>query len=55
MRTLAAAGKTVFISSHVLTEVRQICTRVAILDQGKLVTETTIEELIKGMASSRLS
>ncbi len=48
MRTLAAAGKTVFISSHVLTEVRQICTRVAILDQGKLVTETTIEELVKG-------
>ena len=48
MRALAAAGKTVFISSHVLTEVRQICTRVAILDQGKLVTETTIEELVKG-------
>ena len=48
MRALAAAGKTVFISSHVLTEVRQICTRVAILDQGKLVTETTIDELVKG-------
>ncbi|HEX6543544.1 MAG TPA: ABC transporter ATP-binding protein [Ktedonobacterales bacterium] len=48
MRSLAAAGKTIFISSHVLTEVRQICTRVAILDQGKLVTETTIDELIKG-------
>jgi ABC-2 type transport system ATP-binding protein len=48
MRALAAAGKTVFISSHVLTEVRQICTRVAILDQGKPVTETTIEELVKG-------
>lgn len=48
LRTLAAAGKTIFISSHVLTEVRQICTRVAILDQGRLVTETTIEELVKG-------
>ena len=48
MRQLAAEGKTVFISSHVLTEVRQICTRVAILNLGKLVTETTIEELIKG-------
>jgi ABC-2 type transport system ATP-binding protein len=48
LRTLAAAGKTIFISSHVLTEVRQICTRVAILDQGKLVTETTIDELVKG-------
>jgi ABC-2 type transport system ATP-binding protein len=48
MRQLASEGKTVFISSHVLTEVRQICTRVAILNLGKLVTETTIEELIKG-------
>ncbi|MGZ3714519.1 MAG: ABC transporter ATP-binding protein [Ktedonobacterales bacterium] len=48
MRTLAAAGKTVFISSHVLTEVRQICTRVAILNLGQLVTETTVEELIGG-------
>lgn len=48
MRTLAAAGKTVFISSHVLTEVRQICTRVAILNLGQLVTETTVEELVGG-------
>src|SRR5215470_17559981 len=48
MRRLAAEGKTVFISSHVLSEVRQICTRVAILNQGKLVTETTIDELVSG-------
>ena len=48
MRSLAASGKTVFISSHVLTEVRQICTRVAILNLGKLITETTVEELVAG-------
>ena len=48
MRRLASEGKTVFISSHVLTEVRQICTRVAILNFGQLVTETTIDDLIKG-------
>jgi len=48
MRQLSAAGKTVFISSHVLTEVRQICTRVAIMNLGRLVTETTIEELVSG-------
>src|SRR5689334_12399688 len=48
LRRLAAEGKTVFISSHVLTEVRQICTRVAILNLGKLVTETTVEELVAG-------
>ncbi len=48
LRTLAAEGKTVFISSHVLTEVRQICTRVAILNLGQLVTETTVEDLVDG-------
>lgn len=48
MHSLAAEGKTVFISSHILSEVQQICTRVAIISQGKLVTETTIEELLRG-------
>jgi ABC-2 type transport system ATP-binding protein len=45
MHQLSAAGKTVFISSHLLPEVRQICTRVAIINLGKLVTESTVEEL----------
>jgi ABC-type multidrug transport system ATPase subunit len=48
MRRLAAEGKTVFISSHVLTEVQQICTRVAIINNGRLVTESTVEELTSG-------
>jgi ABC-2 type transport system ATP-binding protein len=48
MHNLSAEGKTVFISSHILTEVQQICTRVAIISQGKLVTETTIEDLLRG-------
>ncbi len=48
MRQLAAQGKTVFISSHVLTEVRQICTRVAIINLGRLVTEATVDALIRG-------
>jgi ABC-2 type transport system ATP-binding protein len=45
MRALAAEGKTVFISSHVLSEVQQICTRVAIINNGRLVTESTVEAL----------
>jgi ABC-2 type transport system ATP-binding protein len=48
MRQLAGEGKTVFISSHVLSEVRQICTRVAIINFGRLVTETTVDALIGG-------
>jgi ABC-type multidrug transport system ATPase subunit len=45
MHQLSAAGKTVFISSHLLPEVQQICTKVAIINLGKLVTESTVEEL----------
>ena len=48
MHRLSAEGKTVFISSHLLPEVQQICTRVAIINLGKLVTESTIEDLTKG-------
>lgn len=45
MHQLSAAGKTIFISSHLLAEVQQICTRVAIIAQGKLVTEGSVAEL----------
>ncbi|MDQ2714569.1 MAG: ABC transporter ATP-binding protein [Chloroflexota bacterium] len=48
MHRLASEDKTVFISSHLLTEVQQICTRVAIINLGKLVTESTVEELTRG-------
>src|SRR5438552_12683910 len=48
MHRLAAEGKTVFISSHLLTEVQQICTRVSIINLGELVKVSTIEDLISG-------
>src|SRR5258708_11676066 len=41
LRRLAAEGRTVFISSHVLSEVQQICDRVAIIDLGRLVRVAT--------------
>jgi ABC-2 type transport system ATP-binding protein len=47
LRDLAASGKTVFISSHVLTEVQQICTRVAIINHGKLVRVAPVAELLQ--------
>ena len=47
LRGLAAAGKTVFIFSHVLSEVQQICTRVAIINHGKLVRVAPVAELIQ--------
>jgi len=48
LRRLAAQGKTVFISSHVLSEVQQICSRVAIINHGKLVRVAPVAELLRG-------
>ena len=45
---LAAIGKTVFLSSHILSEVQQVCNRVAILQHGKLVRQGSVQELLSG-------
>lgn len=45
LRALAAAGHTVFFSSHTLSEVEQLCQRVAILRDGKLVADETLDDL----------
>jgi ABC-2 type transport system ATP-binding protein len=55
LRQLAAQGKTVFISSHVLTEVRQICDRVAILSKGQLVKVSNIEDLVSSHGAFRVT
>jgi ABC-2 type transport system ATP-binding protein len=45
VRTLAAGGATVFVSSHLLAEVEQICTHAAIMRTGRLVAQGTLPEL----------
>jgi ABC-2 type transport system ATP-binding protein len=42
---LNAAGVTVFVSSHLLAEVEQLCTRVGIMDDGKLVLQDDMDAL----------
>ena len=49
IRTLGAGNRSVLISSHLLTEVEQICDRVGVIHQGRLVAEGALEEL-RGMA-----
>jgi len=45
IREEAADGTTVFFSSHLLSEVEAVCDRVAILNEGRLVAEDTIDAL----------
>ncbi|TCO48800.1 ABC transporter ATP-binding protein [Actinocrispum wychmicini] len=42
---LNKAGTTVFLSSHLLSEVEQLCTRVGVVDRGKLVLEEELTAL----------
>ena len=48
LRALAAQGRAVLVSSHVLAEVAQTADRVVILSRGRLVTEAALEELMAG-------
>jgi ABC-type multidrug transport system ATPase subunit len=42
---LNAAGTTVFLSSHLLAEIEQMCTRVGVLDRGRLVLQDELAHL----------
>jgi len=46
LRSLAAEGRTIFISSHVLAEVEQIVDEVVIIHRGKFVVQSTTAELV---------
>jgi ABC-2 type transport system ATP-binding protein len=45
IRSLAAEGHTIFLSSHMLHEVEQVCQRVAILKQGTILAQGSVAEL----------
>jgi ABC-2 type transport system ATP-binding protein len=45
VRELAGEGSTVFLSSHLLSEVEQVCTHVGIISVGKMVAQGSVEEL----------
>ena len=47
IRALAGEGKTVLISSHILTELAEICDVVGILERGRLVAVGTVEQIQK--------
>jgi ABC-2 type transport system ATP-binding protein len=55
LRRLVERGKTVFVSSHVLAEVQQICDRVAIIDRGRLVTVAPVADLLRGQGEFEIT
>ena len=45
IRELADRGKTILISSHILTELAEMCDAVGIIEQGKLLATGTVDEI----------
>ena len=53
LRLLAARGKSIFISSHILAELEELCTGVAIIEQGGLIATGKVAELKARMEGGR--
>jgi ABC-2 type transport system ATP-binding protein len=45
LRSLGRGNRTVLLSSHLMSEVEQVCDRVGVISQGRLVGEGTVDEL----------
>jgi ABC-2 type transport system ATP-binding protein len=54
LKALAASGKTVLISSHILPEVQQMADIVGIVAAGRLITQGPLDELLAGQAIVRV-
>lgn len=48
LREMAAQGKAILFSSHILEVVERICTRICIIDKGRKVAEGTADEIRRG-------
>ncbi|HYO37603.1 MAG TPA: ATP-binding cassette domain-containing protein, partial [Geodermatophilus sp.] len=46
LRSYAATGRTVIVSSHLLSEIEQTCTHVVVMAKGKKIVQGTVEEIV---------
>ena len=53
IRALAADGKTILISSHILTELAEMCDRVGIIERGRLLATGTVDEIRRSLQPAR--
>ncbi len=54
LKGLGAEGRTVFVSSHILSEVQQTCDRVAILARGRCVAQGPVKEVLASGQAAKL-
>ncbi|HEX4999910.1 MAG TPA: ABC transporter ATP-binding protein [Terriglobia bacterium] len=54
IRELAADGKTILLSSHILTELAEICDTIAVIEKGAILATGTVDEILQGMRPHRV-
>ncbi|GAA3850539.1 ABC transporter ATP-binding protein [Saccharothrix violaceirubra] len=54
LRQLADEGRTVLVSSHLLSEMQQIADRLVVVGRGKLIADTTTERILGGLGHVRV-
>lgn len=55
IRELKELGKTIFIASHMLHEISEVCDKIALINNGKLIAFDTIENLEKNLKEKELN
>jgi ABC-2 type transport system ATP-binding protein len=45
LRKLAASGATVFVSSHILSELAEMCTSLCVMNRGRLLASGTVDQV----------
>lgn len=53
LKSLRDMGKTVIISSHILSELSEICTSIGIIDKGKIVAQGKVQDIMMKIQSNR--
>jgi len=54
IRELAADGKTILLSSHILTELAEMCDLVAVIEKGRILATGTMQEILEGVRRRRI-
>ncbi len=53
LKELRSLGKTILVSSHILTELAEMCTHVAIIERGKLLVNGSVQDILFAMQPAR--
>ncbi|MGY1825314.1 MULTISPECIES: ABC transporter ATP-binding protein [unclassified Blastococcus] len=54
LRRLADEGRTVLVSSHLLSEMQQVADRLVVIGRGRLIADTTTQEVLRGLGHGRV-